>query len=99
MGRGRVVHSFDLVQINKRVTACNLASVPLADETLDVAVFCLALMGTDWPSFLEEAHRCLRPDGLLHIAEVESRMSDVDALTGTVEAIGFRKLFVKPDKF
>lgn len=97
--KGRTVHSFDLVQINERVTPCNLAAVPLDDQTIDVAVFCLALMGTDWPSFLEEAHRCLRLGGLLHIAEVESRMSDIDAMTSTVEAIGFSKLFVKHDKF
>jgi ubiquinone/menaquinone biosynthesis C-methylase UbiE len=37
---------------------------------VDIAVFCLALMGTDYPSFLEEAHRVLKPQGLLWIAEV-----------------------------
>ncbi|CAE7319415.1 rrp8, partial [Symbiodinium sp. CCMP2456] len=51
----RKVHSFDLVKINERVTACNLAHVPLPDASLDVAVFCLALMGTDWIKFVEEA--------------------------------------------
>lgn len=37
---------------------------------MDIAVFCLALMGTDYSSFLEEAHRVLKPQGLLWIAEV-----------------------------
>lgn len=59
----RKVHSFDLVKINERVTACNLAHVPLPNASLDVAVFCLALMGTDWIKFVEEAHRCLKPGG------------------------------------
>ena len=39
-------------------------------ESVDVAIFCLALMGTDYPSFLEEAHRVLAKKGLLWIAEV-----------------------------
>ena len=42
---------------------------------MDVAVFCLALMGTDYPAFLEEARRVLKPSGTLWIAEVRSRFS------------------------
>lgn len=38
--------------------------------SVDVAVFCLALMGTDYPSFLEEAARVLKPHGIIWIAEV-----------------------------
>ncbi len=41
------VHSFDLVAANERVQACDMADVPLADRSVDVAVFCLALMGTN----------------------------------------------------
>ena len=41
-----------------RVTACNLASVPLPGKSLDVAIFCLALMGTDWVDFVTEAKIC-----------------------------------------
>ena len=40
---------------------------------MDVVVFCLALMGTDYPRFLKEATRVLRPGGKLWIAEVRSR--------------------------
>lgn len=97
--QGRTVHSFDLIKINERITPCNLASVPLGDQTIDVAVFCLALMGTDWLLFLTEAHRCLRQGGILQIMEVESRMSDINAMSRQVEALGFSKLFVKPGNF
>jgi hypothetical protein len=41
----------------KGVVACNMANVPLADRAVDVAVFALSLMGTDYGLFLEEAHR------------------------------------------
>lgn len=88
----RTVHSFDLVAVNERVTACNIAAVPLEDDSLDVAVFCLSLMGTDWLEFLVEARRCLRSDGILHIAEVESRFADVNSVVANIESVGFKQL-------
>lgn len=85
----RKIHSFDLVRVNERVTPCNLADVPLKNGTLDVVVFCLALMGTDWLSFMQEAHRCLRPGGLCHIVEVESRFEDFGAVVSRIQGLGF----------
>jgi len=93
------VHSFDLVPINERVTPCNLASVPLPAKSIDVAVFCLALMGTDWPLFVEEAHRCLRLNGILEVVEVESRITDVNAMIKKIENIGFSNKLSKPGNF
>eukprot|EP00913_Durusdinium_trenchii_P020885 g19623.t1 len=81
----RTVHSFDLVPINSRVTACNLAKVPLPKASLDVAIFCLALMGTDWIKFVTEARRCLKLGGLCHIVEVESRFAEIDAVVRSVD--------------
>merc|ERR1712194_302936 len=88
-----------LVKINERVTPCNLAAVPLKDRAIDVAVFCLALMGTDWPVFVAEAHRCLRLGGILEIVEVESRIKDLNEMIRMIEAIGFQKVIVKPTSF
>jgi hypothetical protein len=67
------VYSFDLVAQNKSVIACNIANVPLQNNKLDVAVFCLALMGIDYHKFIIESHRVLKVGGQLLIAEVESR--------------------------
>ncbi len=77
-------HSFDLCETNEFVTVANSADVPLDNSCLDVAVFCLSLMGTDFERFLLEARRTLKPDGLLIVAEVKSRFSgaDADALSG-----------------
>ena len=95
------VHSYDLVAGNDLITACDIANVPLDDDCADVAVFCLALMGVNYVDFLREAHRTLRPGGILKIAEVESRFihgSDVAskdaglaAFTRTLELLGFRR--------
>uniref|UniRef100_A0A7R9UKT9 Ribosomal RNA-processing protein 8 n=1 Tax=Diacronema lutheri TaxID=2081491 RepID=A0A7R9UKT9_DIALT len=83
------VHSFDLVAANERVVACDIAAVPLRDGSLDGAVFCLALMGTNWADFLCEAHRTLKPGGALKIVEVRSRITDVRDFVRALRALGF----------
>ena len=34
---------------------------PLASSSVDIAVFCLSLMGTNFPSYIQEANRVLKP--------------------------------------
>ncbi|KAK9119836.1 hypothetical protein Scep_017929 [Stephania cephalantha] len=67
------VFSFDLVSNDPSVIACDMSNTPLESFSVDVAVFCLSLMGTNFPSYLQEAHRILRLGGWLLIAEVKSR--------------------------
>jgi ribosomal RNA-processing protein 8 len=93
------VHSFDLVALNERIVACDMAHVPLPDAVLDVAVFCLSLMGTNYLDYLREARRVLRKGapqvrpGRLWVAEVTSRFegAGVEAFEAAVCAVGFRK--------
>ncbi|XP_045466106.1 ribosomal RNA-processing protein 8 [Harmonia axyridis] len=84
------VHSFDLVATNERVTACDMAKVPLNKESVDVAVFCLSLMGTNLHDYLKEACRVLKIGGILKIAEVESRFDNVDDFIKGVQSFGFK---------
>lgn len=67
------VRSFDLQAPNKHITQADISNLPLADGSVDVAVFCLALMGTNWVDFIEEAYRVLRWKGELWVAEIKSR--------------------------
>ncbi|XP_060627334.2 ribosomal RNA-processing protein 8 isoform X1 [Anolis sagrei] len=83
------VHCFDLEALDPRVIVCDMSQVPLEDESVDVAVFCLALMGTNVQEILAEASRVLRMGGTLLVAEVASRFSDVRAFVGAVSALGF----------
>ena len=41
------IHSFDLVALNEEVTVCDFSRTPLENESVDIAVFCLSLMGTN----------------------------------------------------
>ena len=84
------VHSFDLVAHNERVTACDMADVPLECASVDVVVFCLSLMGTNLSDFICEAHRILVPKGILKITEICSRIDDVDLFTQSLCSYGFR---------
>ena len=84
------VHSFDLVSRAEHIVACDVANVPLDAASVDVAVFSLALMGTNYVDFLREARRILRPSGELVIAEVESRIPNVDQFIDLVSSIGFQ---------
>ncbi|KAM6157524.1 ribosomal RNA-processing protein 8 [Rhynchocyon petersi] len=89
-GIRNTVHCFDLASLDPRVTVCDMAQVPLEDESVDVAVFCLSLMGTNIRDFLEEANRVLKPGGLLKVAEVSSRFGDVRTFLGAVSKLGFK---------
>ncbi|CAK1577966.1 unnamed protein product [Parnassius mnemosyne] len=84
------VRSFDLVAATDNVEACDMAHTPLLSASVDVAVYCLALMGTDLTQYLVEANRVLKVGGHLLIAEVESRFDDVEAFVKEVQRLGFK---------
>ena len=54
------VHSFDFVALSDMVVKCDMKNVPLNSSSIDIAVFCLSLMGTNVVEFLCEAHRVLK---------------------------------------
>ncbi|CAG4983484.1 unnamed protein product [Colias eurytheme] len=83
------VRSFDLVAFNPNVEVCDIAHTPLLTSSMNVAVYCLALMGTELTQFIVEANRVLKKGGHLLIAEVESRFDDVDKFINDVQRMGF----------
>ncbi|KAM4697242.1 ribosomal RNA-processing protein 8 [Discoglossus pictus] len=91
------VHSFDLVALNKHVTVCDIAKVPLSDETVDIAVFCLSLMGKNLSEFLQEANRVLKLGGVLLVAEVSSRFDDVRSFLSAMTVLGYKNVSKSTD--
>ncbi|KAL8915838.1 MAG: hypothetical protein Q9208_008825 [Pyrenodesmia sp. 3 TL-2023] len=71
------LHSFDLSPGDTPnahlITVCDIAHLPHKDGSADIAIFCLALMGTNWTEFVEEAARVVRMGGECWVGEVRSR--------------------------
>jgi superfamily II DNA or RNA helicase len=89
IGENRV-YNFDHVAINDKVTACDMKSVPLPDEALDIAVFSLSLMGKNWADYITEAKRCLATNGYLLIAETtKSLKGRLSKLRDIIKQQGF----------
>jgi hypothetical protein len=84
------VFSFDHVAINDSVTACDIKSVPLAEDAIDIAVFSLSLMGRNWPDYIKEAKRCVATNGYLLIAETtKSIKGRLSKLKEVIQLYGF----------
>lgn len=69
------VLSYDLQSPSPHVTRADIANLPLHNGSVNVAIFCLALMGTNWLDFIDEAYRVLHWKGELWIAEIKSRFA------------------------
>lgn len=89
--------SYDLHSPNSHVTKADISNLPLDDGSVDVAIFCLSLMGTNWVSFVEEAWRVLRSDGKgeCWVSEVKSRFGKV---ARRKNQIGAKKPLSKTEK-
>ncbi|KAE9571046.1 25S rRNA (adenine-N(1))-methyltransferase [Colletotrichum fructicola] len=86
------IKSYDLHSPAKFVTKADIANLPLEDGSVDIAIFCLALMGTNWIDFIEEAYRILHWKGELWIAEIKSRFGPVKSKNAVVShSVGNRR--------
>lgn len=86
------VKSYDLQSPSPLVTKADIANLPLEDGSVNVAIFCLALMGTNWIDFVEEAYRILHWKGELWVAEIKSRFGPVRSKHAPVDhSVGNRK--------
>lgn len=65
------VYGFDHVAADDTVIACNMANVPMEDESLDIAVFSLSISwgSTFHEEYIKEAYRLLSYGGVIYIAE------------------------------
>ena len=96
------VHSFDHVAKDETVTACDVSNVPLDDETLDVVVFSLSLMGSNHKDYFKEAHRVLKKYGNVFICEPAKKWEGKrEVFKEELESAGFKgiEFFENTEKF
>jgi hypothetical protein len=97
------VYAFDHIAIDENVIACNVSDVRdyLNDNVLDVVVFSLSLMGSNYVDYLKEGHRTLKPYGIIMICEPKSKWEGREnELISVLEEIGFNCRIVRTtDKF
>ncbi len=95
------VLSFDHVAIDDSVIACDISKLPLDDESIDVVVFSLSLMGSNYEDYLKEAYRVLRTMQPIMIAETANQWKDnEDEFKRILLEIGFDNLVLREsDKF
>jgi hypothetical protein len=85
------VHAFDHVAIDDSVYACDIKNVPIEDGILDVAVFSLSLMGSNYTDYFKEAYRTLKTYGNIFVCEPAAKWEDrEDELKNYIESVGFK---------
>lgn len=75
------------------ITVADLCRLPLKDSEVDVAVLCLALMGTNWVDGVDEVRRVVRAGGEVWVAEIRSRFqrsSEIDRKHGNAKKKGVK---------
>ena len=58
------------------VTTCDISNLPLEDDSVDICILSLAMMGSNCKEYIKEAHRVLETNGILYIAEPTKRWSE-----------------------
>ena len=84
------IMSFDIKALNDRVTECDIKSLPLDNKSKDIGIFCLSLMGVNFIEFIIEANRVLKDNGILYVAEIESRIPNLKSFEQAFYNIGFQ---------
>lgn len=64
------------------ISVADMCHLPLRANEVDIAVLCLALMGTNWVEAVDEVARVVRPGGEVWVAEVRSRFARVKTIRG-----------------
>ena len=83
-------YSFDYCAVDPSVVEADCSDLHeyLGDESVDSAVFCMSLWGTNYLDSIKEAHRYLKTGGTLYVVEPKDKV-DQSVLLGEVVQLGF----------
>lgn len=83
-------YSFDHCAVDPSVVEADCSDLHeyLGNESVDSAVFCMSLWGTNYLDSIKEAHRYLKTSGTLYVVEPKDKV-DQSVLLGEVVQLGF----------
>lgn len=84
------ITSYDLLSTKEHIKACDIRKLPHKNNSIDITVFCLSLMGTNYLEFLTEAVRVLKVKGWMIISEVSSRVVSTKGFQDMLSQIGLK---------
>ena len=86
----RAWYSFDHCAVDPSVVEADCSDLHeyLGNESVDSAVFCMSLWGTNYLDSIKEAHRYLKTGGTLYVVEPKDKV-DQSVLLGEVVQLGF----------
>ena len=90
--QGYKIFSYDLVSMNEYVTVADMKNLPLNDKFCDVGIFCLSLMNKNFIPFIVESNRILKNGGKLLVAEISSRIVNMEKFVNIFKKYGFEEI-------
>lgn len=92
-------YSFDHYSEDESVIKADIADLKewLGDNSVDIAVFCMSLWGTNYMDYIKEAYRYLKIGGIMHIVEPKDKV-DQAVLLGGAAQFGFNLIDIVPER-
>ena len=92
-------YSFDHYSEDSSVIRADISNLSeyLPNDSVDVAVFCMSLWGTNYMDYIEEASRYVKIGGMVYIAEPVDNI-DQAVLFGESPKYGFRLMSIENDR-
>ena len=83
-------YSFDHYSDDETVIKADISDLReyLQDNSVDAAVFCMSLWGTNYMDYIKESYRYLKSGGIVYIAEPKDKINQSELIGGATQ-IGF----------
>ena len=84
-------YSFDHYSDDETVIKADISDLReyLQDNSVDAAVFCMSLWGTNYMDYIKESYRYLKNGGIVYIAEPKDKINQSELIGGATQ-IGFK---------
>ena len=83
-------YSFDHYSDDETVIKADISDLKeyLQDNSVDAAVFCMSLWGTNYMDYIKESYRYLKNGGIVYVAEPKDKINQSELIGGATQ-IGF----------